>query len=126
MHPSLGPILLLFAVLPFILYIHFMPRWHQFLSQFLLPGVENKTEFDFIVIGSGSAGSVVAGRLAEKGHQVLLLEAGGPANYFMSIPALVALFQQTPYDWEYKTEPQAEGKFGLLQGNFLKNILNTI
>ena len=37
--------------------------------------------FDFIVVGSGTSGSVVAGRLAEAGHNILLVEAGGPAHF---------------------------------------------
>jgi len=55
--------------------------------------VKDNAEFDFIVVGAGSAGSVVAGRLAEAGHQVLLVEAGGPSNWIQSIPGLVLASQ---------------------------------
>ena len=38
-------------------------------------------EFDYIIVGAGSAGCVLAKRLAEAGHKTLLLEAGGRDNY---------------------------------------------
>merc|ERR1719270_1937537 len=101
---NLWPVLLLLCHVPLLLYIHLMPTVHHVLERFLFPsGVENKAEFDFIIVGAGSAGSVVAGRLAEHGHQVLLLEAGPPANWFMTIPYICAIFQKSPYDWQYTT-----------------------
>ena len=41
----------------------------------------NGTTYDYIVVGAGSSGSVVAGRLAEAGHSILLIDAGGPAHF---------------------------------------------
>src|SRR5688572_3173137 len=40
-------------------------------------------EADYVVVGSGSAGSACAGRLAESGASVILLEAGGSDNRFL-------------------------------------------
>ena len=121
------PILFVLSHLPLILYIHLTPVFHKLFERyFWLSGVKNQSEFDFIVVGAGSAGSVVAGRLAENGHQVLLLEAGGPANWFMTIPLLVASFQKTPYDWQYETVPQEEGKFRYRKGKIIKFLNHVI
>ena len=47
------------------------------------------TTYDFIVVGAGTSGSVVAARLAEDRRKtVLLLEAGGPQNIESDIPGL--------------------------------------
>ena len=49
--------------------------------------------YDFIVIGSGSAGSTIAARLAEdENHTVLLIEAGGSNHWMQGIPALFGTF----------------------------------
>jgi choline dehydrogenase len=67
--------------------------------------------FDFIVVGAGSAGCVLANRLsADAGRRVLLLEAGGEAkNFWLRLP--VGYFK-TIYDprftWQFALEPQAE------------------
>ena len=66
--------------------------------------------FDYIVIGAGSAGCVVANRLSASGkHSVLVLEAGGPdkANE-IHIPAAFAALFKTEHDWAYETEPQEQ------------------
>ena len=111
------PILFVLSHLPLILYIHLTPVFHEVFEKYIWTNeVKNQSEFDFIVVGAGSAGSVVAGRLAENGHQVLLLEAGPPANWFMTIPMLCGLFQKTPYDWQYKTVPQDHGEFRYWKG----------
>ena len=66
--------------------------------------------YDYIVVGSGSAGSIVAHRLAEDGYtKVLLLEAGGPSGLPTDIPGHTFLNFNTQYDWNYTMEPQLFG-----------------
>ncbi|GJQ78196.1 hypothetical protein Trydic_g2525 [Trypoxylus dichotomus] len=66
-----------------------------------------ETMYDFIVVGAGSAGAVVANRLSEiQDWNVLLLEAGGDENDITDIPLMAAYLQLSDLDWKYKTEPQ--------------------
>jgi choline dehydrogenase len=72
--------------------------------------IPDNSEFDFIVVGAGSAGCVLANRLSEDGrHSVLLLEAGGRANSInLKIPLMVAkILNDERYTWQYETEPQS-------------------
>jgi choline dehydrogenase len=66
------------------------------------------SEYDFIVIGAGSAGCAVAGRLGEAGHRVLLLEAGGKdRNPFIHIPLGYSMLYANPsVNWCYESEPE--------------------
>lgn len=62
--------------------------------------------YDFIVVGSGSAGSVIASRLSEvPDWNVLLIEAGGDPPADSEIPLLFASLQTSELSWGYKTEP---------------------
>ena len=68
-------------------------------------------EFDFIIIGAGSAGCALAARLSENpGNRVLLLEAGGKDWHpFIHMPAgLAKLIHLERINWAYETEPQPE------------------
>ena len=62
-------------------------------------------EFDIIVIGGGSAGSAVAGRLVESGKSVCLLDAGGTNEHvFTRTPGLLAMMPDKSM-YKYETEP---------------------
>ncbi|MQY08386.1 GMC family oxidoreductase [Actinomadura macrotermitis] len=65
-------------------------------------------EFDYVVVGAGSAGAAVAARLAEDTSvRVALLEAGGPdAKQEIHIPAAFPKLFKTEYDWDYSTVKQ--------------------
>ncbi|HSX68994.1 GMC family oxidoreductase [Nocardioides sp.] len=67
------------------------------------------TEYDYIVVGSGSGGAVLAGRLSEDPDvSVLVLEAGGRSrpNLNVQIPAAFAKQFHTALDWDYESEPE--------------------
>jgi choline dehydrogenase len=71
--------------------------------------------FDYVIVGGGSAGCVLAARLAENpGTRVLLLEAGPSAVAVdeIRVPAAYNRLFQTKYDWNYVTLPQerADGR----------------
>ncbi|XP_015186474.1 PREDICTED: glucose dehydrogenase [FAD, quinone]-like isoform X2 [Polistes dominula] len=65
-----------------------------------------KSNYDYIVVGAGTSGAVIAAKLAEDGENVLLVEAGGKAPLFLDIPLLSPLLQNSLYDWQYVTVPQ--------------------
>jgi choline dehydrogenase len=71
----------------------------------------NSEHFDYIVVGAGSAGCVLANRLTASGrHRVLLLEAGGHDRHFwIHVPlGFAKLFNNATVNWLYKSEPEPE------------------
>ena len=70
--------------------------------------------FDYVIVGGGSAGCVLAARLSEDPQvRVLLLEAGPAADADeIKIPAAMSRLHQSGYDWKYFTVPQerAQGR----------------
>ncbi|MCC1480266.1 choline dehydrogenase [Roseibaca sp. Y0-43] len=63
---------------------------------------------DYVVVGAGSGGCAVAYRLAEAGHSVIVVEAGGSdAGPIIQMPgALSYPMNMARYDWGYRTEPE--------------------
>jgi choline dehydrogenase len=66
--------------------------------------------FDYVVVGAGSAGSVVASRLSEDpSASVLLLEAGPPdSGRIFELPALFSTQFKSAFDWDLLTEPEPQ------------------
>jgi choline dehydrogenase len=66
------------------------------------------TSFDYIVVGAGSAGAVVASRLSESAdNKVLLIEAGGSHKHMnVQVPAAFSKQFKTKLDWAYFSEPE--------------------
>ncbi|XP_017772412.1 PREDICTED: glucose dehydrogenase [FAD, quinone]-like [Nicrophorus vespilloides] len=75
----------------------------------------NGTEtYDYIIIGSGSGGSVVTQQLSEiDGIKGLLLEAGSHEDDFVDVPGMAFFAQGTKYNWNYGTVPQKKSCLGL-------------
>lgn len=86
--------------------------------------IKNEEAFDYVIVGGGSAGCVLASRLSEDPkNKVLLLEAGPVDNHlFIYIPAAFIKLFESPYTFNYYSEPQKNAnntRIFIPQGNVL-------
>jgi choline dehydrogenase len=80
------------------------------MSQAQQPSVRDADQFDYVIVGSGAAGSILANRLSADGATVCVLEAGPPDNSpFLHIPAgfIKAVFNKK-YAWQFSSEGTAQ------------------
>ncbi|XP_054165836.1 L-sorbose 1-dehydrogenase-like [Oppia nitens] len=71
------------------------------------PTPANNTQYDYIVVGAGTAGCVLAARLAENpAVNVLLLEAGGQQSVITDMPGNTLFLVGGEFDWNYHVVPQ--------------------
>ncbi|CAK9825372.1 Neither inactivation nor afterpotential protein G [Anthophora retusa] len=63
--------------------------------------------YDYIIVGAGTTGCVLASRLSYNSNvTVLIVEAGGHFGWVSTVPILAPVLQGTDVDWSYSTEPQ--------------------
>ena len=68
-------------------------------------------EYDYIIVGAGTVGCVLANRLSEDPNVTVLLLEARPvdSNHFISIPLAQSETMLSEVDWKYKTVPQKHG-----------------
>jgi len=92
-----------------------MKMWRWDPSQYPYRPVLER-EFDYIIVGAGSAGCVLANRLSEwENSTVLLIEAGGPDDKReIHIPLAYTKLQKSEVDWQSVTSPQPNCCFAMM------------
>ncbi|XP_019873082.2 glucose dehydrogenase [FAD, quinone]-like [Aethina tumida] len=72
-------------------------------------------EFDFIIVGAGSTGTILANRLSEISEwKILLLEAGDFPDNITHVPFMIDMSRFTRFNWGYKSTPQTKSCLGMV------------
>ncbi|KAM3960387.1 LOW QUALITY PROTEIN: neither inactivation nor afterpotential protein G [Aphomia sociella] len=88
--------------------------YQNYTSNYKSITVKPEKRYDYIIVGAGTAGCVLASRLSEDPKvTVLLIEAGDHMSYFTKIPLMPTAAQQGPNDWSVHTAPQKYSSFGI-------------
>nr|XP_040565877.1 neither inactivation nor afterpotential protein G-like isoform X1 [Lepeophtheirus salmonis]XP_040565878.1 neither inactivation nor afterpotential protein G-like isoform X1 [Lepeophtheirus salmonis] len=102
---------IIIGILSIILYFCFSQRERY--ASILLTLEDLRNSYDFIIVGGGSSGSVLAARLSEvKNYHVLLIEKGDEASYASYVPIFAPLQGLFDPTWEYESEPQRNSHYG--------------
>nr|QDR50936.1 ninaG [Heliconius melpomene] len=97
----------LVAVVSYVVYQKYSNVYTSFVSK-------PEKRYDYIIVGAGTAGCVLAARLSEDPNlKVLLLEAGDHMSYFTKIPLVSTAAQQGNNDWSVHATSQKYSSFGL-------------
>lgn len=100
--------------LPFLPFVFLTIIRNQLNHEIYLFRNQWETEYDYVVVGAGSAGSVMAARLSEDDSAtVLLLEAGMAENIISDVPMNWFNLQRTAMDWNFETLPQTRACLGM-------------
>ena len=99
-------ILILVAITSITLYMWMMNCCPVHIDNF-----SSDVEYDYIIVGAGTAGCVLANRLTEDPNVTVLLLEAGPvdSSHFVSIPLTQSEILLSEMDWKYKTVPQKHG-----------------
>ncbi|XP_043482242.1 glucose dehydrogenase [FAD, quinone]-like [Leptopilina heterotoma] len=101
------------SVYLFVYYLNIYNSWEIY-KDWWLNDIKGNDTYDYIVVGAGSAGSVLASKLSEDGDKVLLIEAGGASPSLINVPIISPALQESIYDWRYVTTSQAHACKGLI------------
>lgn len=104
---------------PLIIICAFLAFWMYLSTESIanLVGLDEaaKYSYDYIIVGGGTAGCILASRLSENPEiSVLLIEAGGTFSPFSMIPFLTSQQQRTQNDWKLETTSQKYSSFGFV------------
>ena len=111
---TINRLLHLSVILPIIIPI-VIDLWSQHIDVKSVRSQNWNKHYDIIIVGAGTAGSILANQVIHNTkYSVLLLEAGGNQNFLFETPALSHLLRSaSSLDWQFVTEPQENACFGL-------------
>lgn len=82
-------------------------KFSSLIDHIIISEIFIEQKYDFIVVGAGASGAVVANRLSEiPSWNILLLEVGERAGFLTTVPMASTLLQLSHYNWNYTMEPQ--------------------
>lgn len=109
----------LFVYCPLFIITVFLATW-VYLSTESIPNLVSldearKYSYDYIIVGGGTAGCILASRLSENAEiSVLLIEAGSTFSPLSMVPFLTSQQQKTQNDWKLETVSQKHSSFGFV------------